>query len=89
MSGPCTGCGRGAAEANKILPARAAGVGLFICDRCIAECAHAIGDAPTRIPGAMRSCSFCTKPEDYVAVMISVGAKMICDECVDHYRAAL
>lgn len=86
---PCAGCGRAAAEANKMLPARAASAHLFICDRCVDECARAIGDAPTRIPGATPACAFCAKPEDSAAIIVAVGSNMICDECVDHYREAL
>lgn len=82
----CGGCGRSAAEAKKMMPARNRQPGLFLCDRCIADCAQAIADAPTRIPGAARACSFCSKSEDHALLMIAIGPKMICDECVDHYR---
>lgn len=83
--GPCAGCGRAADAVEKLYPARATSRAPFLCGDCLADCARAIADAPTRIPGAARACSFCEKAEDYVALMISVGTKMICDECVDHY----
>ena len=85
----CAGCNRVDSEVKKLLAARAASSDLFICDACVGDCARAIGDAPTRIPGVARSCSFCVKSEDYVAIMIAIGAKMICDECVDYHRGAM
>jgi hypothetical protein len=85
--GPCAGCGRAASAAKAMFPARATSGAPFLCDRCVAECVQAVADAPTRIPGSARGCSFCAKPEDQVAIMIAVGASMICDECVDHYRS--
>lgn len=88
QTGPCAGCGRAASEVTVMFPARATGGAPFLCDRCVAECAEAIDEAPTRIPGAARACSFCGKPEDYVALLIAAGATMICDECVDHYRSS-
>jgi hypothetical protein len=74
---------------EKLLPARAPGVRVGICDVCIGECAEAMADAPTRIPGKARSCSFCRKGEDSVAVMLVLGSELICDECVETYRAAI
>jgi len=85
-TGACTGCTRTAPDARQLLPARS-GNGLLLCDRCVAECADAIASQPTRIPGAARPCAFCDKSEDQVAVMIGIGPKMICDECVDAFRA--
>jgi len=89
MSDPrCSGCGKTAAETKKMLPARSGPeAGIFICDACIEDCAQAIADAPTRIPGAARACSFCSKSEDLTLLMIAIGQKMICDECVDHYKS--
>ncbi len=86
--GPCAGCGRAESAVSKLFPARATSGAPFLCGDCAAECARAIADAPTRIPGTARACSFCAKPEDHVALMISVGKQMICDECVDHYTHA-
>jgi hypothetical protein len=60
-----------------------------ICDKCVRECAQAIADAPTRIPGGSHACAFCTKREEQVAVIVGIGSKKICDECVDAYRSAL
>jgi hypothetical protein len=86
----CAGCGRTAAQAKKLLAARdPAARGTFLCDACIAEASDAMADAPTRIPGALRPCGFCGKAEDQVAVLIAIGSKMICDECVDSYRAQI
>jgi hypothetical protein len=62
---------------------------MFICNRCVEECSQAIDDVPTRIPGAARTCEFCSKAEDQVAVTIAVGDVIICDECVHHYRSAI
>jgi ATP-dependent protease Clp ATPase subunit len=85
----CSACGRSLAQVKRILPARAAAVELVICNRCVTECEQAIADAPTRIPGAAHSCAYCTKREDQVAVIVGVGSRKICDECVDAYRAEL
>jgi ATP-dependent protease Clp ATPase subunit len=85
----CSACGRSTVQVKRLLPGRVAGVQLVICDRCVLECEQTIADAPTRIPGAARSCAFCTKPEEQVAVIVGVGSKKICDECVDAYRAEL
>jgi hypothetical protein len=74
---------------KKLFPARAASAKFLICDGCVNECEAAIADVPTRIPGATHSCAFCTKTEDQVAVIIGIGPAMICDECVDAYRAEL
>jgi ATP-dependent protease Clp ATPase subunit len=84
----CTACGRPAAQVKTLLSARS-GADLVICDKCVRECERAIADAPTRIPGAAYACSYCSKPEDAVAVIIAIGAKRICDECVDAYRSQL
>ena len=86
--GECAGCGRSSAQARKLL-SHDATPGILICDRCVAECADAMASSPTRIPGAARPCGFCTKTEDQVAVMIAIGARMICDDCVDQFRARL
>jgi hypothetical protein len=55
----------------------------------VRESVRAIADAPTRIPGGALVCAFCTKADEQVAVIIGVGVKLICDECVDAYRAAI
>jgi hypothetical protein len=55
----------------------------------VKDCAGAISDAPTRVPGSTDRCAFCAKPEDQVAIIIAVGSTTICDECVDHYREML
>ncbi|HVH44591.1 MAG TPA: ClpX C4-type zinc finger protein [Labilithrix sp.] len=85
----CSACGRSAAQVTKLLTGRAQGSPVIICDKCVRECERAIGDSPTRIPGGAHSCAFCMKMDDQVAVIIGVGAKKICDECVDVFRAAL
>ncbi len=86
----CSACGRSTAQVKRLLAGRAPNTAeLVICDRCVRECEDAIADAPTRIPGAAHSCAFCTKAEGQVAIIVGVGAKKICDECVDAYRAAL
>ena len=85
----CSACGRPAVQVRKLLPSRAAAAELVICDKCICECAQAIADAPTRIPGGTHTCAFCTKLDDQVAVIIGIGSRKICDECVDAYRVAL
>ncbi len=85
----CSACGRPAAQVKRLLPARAPGGALVICDKCIRECAMAIADAPTRIPGGSHACAFCTKLEEHVAVIVGIGSRKICDECVDAYRATL
>lgn len=87
-TGPCAGCGGAASAIQKMFSARATSGPPYICDACIAECARAIADAPTRIPGAAPACAFCNTAEDQVATLIAVGSKMICDECVDHYTHA-
>jgi len=84
----CSACGRPAAQVKRLQPARS-GAGIVICDKCVRECAGAIADAPTRIPGGSHACAFCAKLEEQVAVIVGVGSKKICDECVDVYRAAL
>jgi hypothetical protein len=83
----CAGCGRPREAVGKLLPARAPGVSLAICDSCVEECVQAIADSPTRIPGKSRFCSFCHKPEGSVAVTLVVGNELICDECVDAFRS--
>ncbi len=83
--GPCAGCGRPASGVKSMFPARATGAAPFLCDGCVDDCARAVAEAPTRIPGSARGCSFCAKPEDEVALLIAVGPQMICDECVDFY----
>ncbi|MBX3220469.1 MAG: hypothetical protein KF795_08125 [Labilithrix sp.] len=86
----CSACGRSAAHVKRLFAGRTPSTAsAVICDRCIRECENAIADAPTRIPGGAHSCAFCAKLEDQVAVIVGVGAKKICDECVDAYRAAL
>ena len=88
----CSACGRPAAQVKKLLRSRAASATsaeLVICDKCVRECAQAIADAPTRIPGGSHACAYCTKLEEHVAVIVGIGSKKICDECVDAYRAAL
>ncbi|MBX3261685.1 MAG: hypothetical protein KIS78_10880 [Labilithrix sp.] len=86
----CSACGRAAAQVTRLLAGRAPDAApIRICDRCVRECEQAIADAPTRIPGGAHSCAFCAKLEDQVAVIVGVGAKKICDECVDAYRAVL
>ena len=91
----CSACGRPAAQVKKLLGSRAASTAsaaipeLVICDKCVRECAQAIADAPTRIPGGSHACAYCTKLEEHVAVIVGIGSKKICDECVDAYRAAL
>jgi hypothetical protein len=86
----CSACGRPDTQVKKILPGRAVETQqLLICDRCVLECDRTIADAPTRIPGGNHFCAYCKKPEDQVAVIVGVGSKKICDECVDAYRAAL
>jgi hypothetical protein len=47
----------------------------------------AIEDAPTRIPGGQHQCEFCGKAEGSVAIIVAVGARKVCDECVDAYSA--
>jgi ATP-dependent protease Clp ATPase subunit len=85
----CSSCGRTAAAAKKLFPARVAGIQLVICDVCVEECAELIADVPTRIPGGVQACGFCAKPEDEVAVLVGIGETTICDVCVDAYRAEL
>jgi hypothetical protein len=82
----CAGCGRTSNQV-KLLPARAPGVSLSICTVCVAECAEAIADSPTRVPGKNQACSFCHAAEGNVAVLLVQGSALICDECVDAYRA--
>jgi hypothetical protein len=75
-----------------MLPARAApssGIALAVCDECVGECFSAIADAPTRVPGRNRVCSFCALSEGQVAVLLVLGKELICDECVDAYRVKL
>ena len=89
----CSACGRPAGQVKRLLPSRSHAPGttaeLVICDGCVRECAQAIADAPTRIPGGSRACAFCAKPEEQVAVIVGIGSKKICDECVDAYRVTL
>jgi hypothetical protein len=87
LSGPCAGCGSAASATKKMFPARATSGAPFLCEQCVEACAQAIAEAPTRIPGTARACSFCAKAEDNVALMIAVGKSFVCDECVDHYSA--
>lgn len=89
-SSTCAGCERTSPPAKRLLGARNAKAGeVFVCDRCVRECAQVIADAPTRIPGTTNSCSFCLKREGEVALIVTTGRARICDECVDAYRAAL
>ena len=85
----CSACGRSAAQVTKLLAGRKQGSDLVICDKCVRECEGAIADAPTRIPGGAHACAYCAKMEEHVAVIVGVGSRKICDECVDAYRAAL
>jgi ATP-dependent protease Clp ATPase subunit len=85
----CSTCGRSGPDVARLFPVRAGNAGLLICDHCVRECEEAIADVPTRIPGAAHACAFCTKTEGEVAIMIGIGSSMICDECVDAYRAQL
>ena len=48
----------------------------------------AIEDAPTRIPGGQHSCEYCGKDEGHVAILVAVGKRKVCDECVDAFTAA-
>jgi ATP-dependent protease Clp ATPase subunit len=82
----CAGCGKTAAQVKKLQAGRA---GSFICNSCVMECSAAMADSPTRIPGKSRHCSFCDRTEGSVAVLLVLGNELICDECVDHHRAAL
>jgi len=86
----CSACGASAAQAKKLFSGRAAGAeAAVICDGCVRECEEAIAAAPTRIPGGAHRCAYCAKPEEQVAVIVGIGPKKICDECVDAYRATL
>ena len=85
----CSACGRSAAQVTKLLAVPAQGSGFAICDKCVLECERAIGDSPTRIPGGAHACAFCTKLEEHVAVIVGVGSKKVCDECVEAFRARL
>lgn len=84
----CSACGRSGAQVTELLAARGRS-GNVICDKCVRECERVIADSPTRIPGGAHLCAFCDKPEGNVAVIVGVGAKKICDECVDAFRATL
>jgi hypothetical protein len=53
------------------------------------QCAGAIADAPTRVPGRSRLCSYCQKAEGVLAVLLPLGSELICDECVDAYRSSI
>jgi hypothetical protein len=88
----CSGCGRGSGDVKKMLAAHAptsSGTALGVCDECVRDCVRAIADAPTRVPGRNRVCSFCALSEGQVAVLLVLGRELICDECVDAYRVAL
>ena len=85
----CSGCGRGSEKVNRLLDARAPGITLAVCDECVGDCLRAIADAPTRVPGRNRVCSFCGHAEGQVAVLLVLGRELICDECVDAYRVTL
>ena len=86
MSG-CSACGRTQAEAGRLFPSRAGGRGGSLCEHCVSEAAMAMEDAPTRIPGASHACDFCGKAEDHVGILIAIGTRKVCDECIDAYRA--
>jgi hypothetical protein len=88
-NGPCSACGRTAAQASRFHPARPGGnSALSLCNHCVAEAAMAIEDAPTRIPGGHHQCDFCGKDEGNVAVLVAVGARKVCDECTDSFTAS-
>ena len=85
--GPCSACGRSKAQASQFYPARAGGnSALSLCNHCVLECTAAIEDAPTRIPGGRNECEYCGKDEGNVAVIVAVGRRKVCDECVDAFR---
>ena len=86
----CTGCGRASAEVARMAPARlhVSGAAVHVCDRCLDSAQRTMADAPTRIPGIVRSCAFCGKAEEQVASIVPIGAKLICDQCVDDLRDA-
>jgi hypothetical protein len=52
----------------------------------VLECEAAIEDAPTRIPGGRSQCDYCGKAEGNVAILLGVGRRRVCDECIDAYR---
>lgn len=87
--GPCSACGRSKPQAKRFFAARPGGnSALTLCDQCVAECAAAIEDAPTRIPGGTHECEYCGKAEGNVAIIVAVGRRKVCDECVDAFTAA-
>ena len=87
--GPCSACGRTKTQATRFHPARPGGnAALSLCNHCVAECGPVIDDSPTRIPGGAHHCDFCGKDEGNVAILVAVGARKVCDECVDAYGAA-
>lgn len=73
---------------KRLFPPRTGGGSARICSTCVENCAQIMADGPTRIPGAAHVCAFCGRSENDVAVMLGVGEAMICDVCVDEYRAA-
>ena len=85
----CSACGRSAEQVKQLLEGRSERTQVRICDRCVREVERVIADSPTRIPGGTLTCGYCTKADGQVAVIAGVGAKLICDECVDAYRRAL
>ena len=86
----CSACGRSGDQLEKLLDGRNERTQqVRICDHCVRESVRAIADAPTRIPGGALVCAYCAKPDEQVAVIIGVGVKLICDECVYAFRAAI
>ncbi|MFO0740463.1 MAG: hypothetical protein U0270_31490 [Labilithrix sp.] len=88
--GPCSACGRSKVQATRFHPARPGGnSALTLCNHCVSECASAIEDAPTRIPGGQHQCEYCGKDEGNVAILVAVGRRKVCDECIDAFTAAV
>lgn len=85
---PCAGCGRASMDVAKMVPARlhATGAPVHLCDRCLQTAERTMADGPTRIPGIARTCAFCGKVEQQVAIIVPVGQRLICDECVADLR---
>lgn len=82
----CAGCGA-TPPAGELFGPRTAGGDSSICAACLAQCSRTLADSPTRIPGGSLACAFCGKPEDRAVAIVTVGAKVICDECVDTFRS--
>jgi hypothetical protein len=82
----CSACGRSKAQVTRLHSARPGGnSALTLCNHCVLECAAAIEDAPTRIPGGKNQCEYCGKDEGTVAVLVAVGRRKVCDECIDAF----